>query len=99
MQYITENFIKDMIDFMEVNHIKKLSFINCTIFCLYDEDTPYKYALHYNDPSVIFPPPDKMTISIWDEKRKIITADNRDAFFRNLLISKMYNKYIYDNVD
>lgn len=107
MKHITKEFVTDMIDFMETNNIKLMKFLGCTLFCGSNKDyinedyTPYKYALHYEN--MIIPPPkptDRKSFRDYlERKRKIITADNKEKFLKNLSISKIYGKIIYDNAD
>ena len=41
-----------------------------------------------------------MTALDWRRKKKIvIVADSKEQFFRNLSISEIYGKSIYDNLD
>lgn len=106
MKYITKEFITDMINFMETNNIKTIKFFGCVLFCNSNKDyinesnTPYKYALHYHNMIASPPEPSKVSIHDWYERtNRIITADNKEQFFKNLLISKIYGKIIYDNID
>lgn len=105
MKEITKKFITDMINFMEDSNIKVIKFCNCTVFCSSNKDyinennTPYRYALHYTNPFITIQDLDCMTALDWQRKRKIIiTADNKERFFKNLSISKIYGKSIYDSV-
>lgn len=106
MKYITKKLITDMINFMEDNDIKVITFCNCTIFCNSNKDyinenyTPYRYALHYTNPFITIQDLDCMTALDWRRKKKrVIVADNKEQFFKNLSISKIYGKSIYDNLN